>query len=610
MIKAVTLLICLLVQSSLFAQDNLSALIPFPNKIVQKDMQRKFTIAEGTYIELSSDSLSFEAEYLQKMLRERMGVTLSIKKGPAKNGKAIKLEITPSIKGREHYVLNISDRGISVTGATRGAVFYGITTLDQILLGDIINTKQRRVSALLIEDQPRIASRMLMLDPARHFLPIDDVKLFVAQMAKYKYNVLQLHLTDDQGWRIEIKKYPMLTDIGARRNPKGGMKGPDNGFYTQEQLRDLVRYAADRNVEIIPEIDIPGHTSAIIAAYPQLGCKHTDTLTKVIGKNMNLMLCASNDAVYEMYKNIIGELAAVFPSKQIHLGGDESVIEENWAKCDRCQSLKKRLNYEKDSSLMNYFFGKMLSFVREEGKLPLLWCELDNIRLPASKYLFSYPKDATLISWRNDLTPKCIELTRQSGNPLILAPGEFTYFDYPQYTNDLPEENNWGMPITTLKKVYAFDPGYGLSEQDQAHIVGVCGTLWGEAIKDINRAFYMTYPRALALAEAGWTNMEHRSWDSFRDRMYSNLSYLLKAGVSFRVPFELAQKEGNRDGVAHGLFENIGHMIGATAKTGTDLLNALMEPVYVASEVNPVEEAEKRREKKRENLDQSQGIGR
>ena len=389
-------------------------------------------------------------------------------------------------------------------------------------------TAQKKISSVIIDDAPRFSYRALMLDPARNFLPVEDVKFFIDQMVRYKYNTLQLHLTDDQGWRVEIKEYP-------------GLVGKD--YYTQEQLADLIQYAAKRHVEILPELDIPGHTVAILATYPELGCTHTDTLPKIVGKTLDLMLCANNEKVYTVYRNIIKEISELFPSRYIHLGGDEAVVEKNWTKCERCQAMMKELGYQKASQLMIPFFDRMLTFVQENGKTPILWCELDRIYPPANDYLFPYPKNVTLVSWRGGLTPTCLELTRKYGNPLIMAPGEYAYLDYPQYKGDLPEFNNWGIPVTTLEKCYQFDPGYGVSAADQAHIQGIMGTLWGEAIRDMNRVTYMTYPRGMALAEVGWTQMEHRDWESFKKRLYPNMMNLMKKGVSLRVPFEIVNRK-------------------------------------------------------------------
>lgn len=538
---AITLL-WLFVATRSFGQGNTSALLPLPNHIEQRSGENNFTVTSQTVIKTNLPKLAFCLSELQRILSDRMDQRALTAGLRASGNSVIELWTDPEIKGEEHYILDISADKLSIKGATQKALFYGLKTLDQLLLGDVCHTVNKQIAPIRIDDEPRYGYRALMLDPARHFLPVEDIKFYIDQMARYKYNVLQLHLTDDQGWRVEIKAHPGLTAIGAFRNPKGGSNGPDNGFYTQEQLKDLIRYAADRNVEIIPELDIPGHTVAVLATYPELGCTHTDTLPKIMGKTVDLMLCANNEKVYSVYDDIIKEIAALFPSSKIHLGGDEAAIEKNWTRCDRCQALMKQLGYAEESQLMNYFFGKILASVRKYGKQPMLWCELDNIRMPADHYLFDYPKEATLVSWRGGLSPKCIELTAKHGNALIMAPGEYAYLDYPQWKGDLPEFNNWGMPVTTLEACYQFDPGYGLPAAEQAHVLGLSGTLWGEAMKDINRVTYMTYPRGLALAEAGWTQMEHRSWDSFKERMYPNLMDLMKQGVFVRVPFEIVPR--------------------------------------------------------------------
>lgn len=524
-----------------FGQTNRSALMPYPNQIREIKDEKNFVLSENTALQTNLPAEAFCIKELRQIIRKRTGVMLDTSTSRT-GASTIALLLDPTVSGKEHYLLSVSHDRLEIKGATPEAIYYGLKTLDQLLLGDICRTSRKEIAPVRIDDEPRYGYRALMLDPARHFLPVEDVKFFIDQMAKYKYNTLQLHLTDDQGWRVEIKSHPDLTHVGAFRNPKTGPNGPDNGFYTQEQLKELVAYAKDRGIQIIPEIDIPGHTVAVLAVYPELGCTHTDTLPKVMGQTVDLMLCANNDKVYEVYDDIIREIASIFPAPSIHLGGDEAVIAKNWTQCKHCQTLMKELGYTQESQLMNYFFGKILSSVRKYGKEPMLWCELDNIRMPAHNYLFDYPKDATLITWRAGLTPTCIELTARHGNPLIMAPGEYTYLDYPQLKGDLPEFNNWGMPVTTLETSYRFDPGYGLPEAKQAHILGVTGTLWGEAMRDINRVTYMAFPRSLALAEAGWTRMEYRNWESFKERMYPNLTDLMKEGVSIRVPFEIVKR--------------------------------------------------------------------
>ena len=510
---------------TLQAQANLSALLPMPNQATTREGKVFQFNGKHSVFYTNDRQLAFTAERFQAIVAQEMQVHLTPSDKP---DAPIQLLIDTQLQGEQHYQIQIDHQRLLIKGKTPQAVFYGVMTFHQILLGDQLHTLQQAVSPIRIDDKPRFAYRALMLDPARHFLPVNDVKHYLDQMARYKYNVLQLHLTDDQGWRMEIKSHPTLAS---------------QQHYTQKELAELVRYAAERHIELVPEMDIPGHTVAMLTAYPELGCTSSDTIAKEVGKTTNLMLCAGVEKVYDIYRDIFREVAQVFPSNYIHLGGDESAIATNWERCDRCQQLMKEKGYKEASQLMIPFFDKMLSMVRQNGKSPILWCELDRIYAPANEYLFPYPKDVTLVTWRNGLTPKCIELTRRHGNTLLMAPGEYTYFDYPQLKGDLPEFNNWGMPVTTLEQAYKFDPGYGLPAKEQAHINGVMGTLWGEAMPDINRVTYMSFPRALALAEAGWTQMEHRSWDSFKKRMYPNLYLLMREGVSVRVPFEIVERK-------------------------------------------------------------------
>ena len=524
------------------AQNNTQALIPYPNKIEQCSNGKTFAINSATTIESTLPGDAFVIKELQRITQKRLGLTPSISKGK-RSKNIISLEVDSDLAGREHYTLEVNKNGVFIKGTTEGAIFLALQTLDQLLIGDICNTAENRIAHIRIDDSPRFGFRAIMLDPARHFIPVKDVKLFIDQMARFKFNTLQLHLTDDQGWRIEIKSHPELTATGAFRAPGGSNQGPDNGYYTQEELKDIIQYAAERNIEIIPELDIPGHSVAILAAHPELGCTFRHGDKKDLGSTTNMMLCAANNDVYGIYADIIKEVAALFPSPYIHLGGDEAAVKENWAKCPDCLDLMQQLGYEKPSQLMIPFFNNILEIVRENKKKAILWCELDNIWPPANDYLFPYPNDVTLVTWRNALTPKCIELTRKYGHPLIMAPGEHAYLDYPQYRGDLPEFNNWGMPITTLEQSYRLDPGYALPAEEQAHIQGVMGTLWAEAIRDINRVTYMAFPRSMAIAEAGWSNMEQRSWDSFKQRIYPNITEMMKDGISVRVPFEIVERK-------------------------------------------------------------------
>ncbi len=505
------------------AQGAMSALMPMPNEITLNKDGKCFTVNEKTTISYKGDDLHFAAEELCKAIEEYMDVRPSI----AKTGKGnITLMLDKSLTNPEHYTVDVSKSGIIIRGATPGAVLYGVYTLTQVMMGDVCMTAQDKVQGMYINDQPRFGYRAFMLDPARNFLPKEAVKFFIDHMAFYKYNVLQLHLTDDQGWRLYVEKYPQLAS---------------KDHYTKEDLQEIIRYAEQRNVTVIPEMDVPGHTSAILAAFPEFKCENKRDVEIKVGESVNMMLCASVDEIYTVMDDIIKEIAAIFPAEYIHLGGDEAAVAENWAKCPRCQELVKKLGYDKPSQLMIPFFDKVIGSVKKYGKRTILWCELDNIYYPANEYLFPYPKETVLVTWRNALTPKCHELTYKHGNPIIMAPGEYAYLDYPQYSGDFPEFNNWGMPITTLETCYKLDPGYGQPAEMQKHIMGVMATLWAEAIPDINRATYMAFPRGFAIVEAGWTQMENRSWDSFKERVFPNVMHLMKHGVSVRAPFEIAK---------------------------------------------------------------------
>lgn len=509
-----------------------SAIIPMPaqveiNESTSLDFNKGFSVNAPA-------SLDFETEVLKRILKDRLDATCNNK------GITVRLSINPSL-GNEAYEINAGNNVLDITGGDAAGMYYALMTLDQILIGDVPQTASGKITAVKVMDRPRFPHRALMLDPARNFLPVDDVKRYIDRMSRYKFNVLQLHLTDDEGWRIEIESHPELTSVRAFRNSKPGAGAPDNGFYTRADMKEIIDYAAQRHVEIIPEMDIPGHTVALLAAHPEFGCKDAMPDSLIIGESRNLMLCAARPEVYALLDDVISELSEIFPSRQIHLGGDESVIDRNWGKCPADSALMAQHGYTEAAQLMNVFFNRVLDSVRSHSKEAILWCELDNIYPPANEYLFNYPSDVTLVTWRYGLTPKCIELTRKHGNTLLMAPGEYAYLDYPQLKGDLPEWNNWGMPVTTLRRTYEFDPGYGLAPDEQSHIGGVMATLWGEAISDINRASYMTYPRALAIAEAGWTPMERRDWNSFRERMWLNLVDMMKAGVPLRAPFEASE---------------------------------------------------------------------
>lgn len=503
-----------------------TGLIPYPNAI---------SLLQGEYklsreIDLYSPQPGFEVTHksLDSLFR-RSFPTYTLRQSQSNSRSHIRLLYTPHIKGTEAYRLSITARGITLEASHRQGAIYAVMTLMQILESHYDRRMDTfsPLEALTINDYPRYPLRALMLDPARHFLPLSDIKAYIDEMQRYKFNTLQLHLTDDQGWRFEVKSRPRLAS---------------QQHYTQDELRELVAYATSKGIEIIPEIDIPGHTAALLSAYPELRMEAHRDSTFVLGKTDNVMLSATEEATYLLLKDVFEELASIFPrGTRLHLGGDESAIARNWAISPSHKALMQTLGYHKPEQLMDYFFSRVYTLIHPYGFKAIQWCELDNIRLPAKEYLMNYPQDISLVTWRMHLTPKCIDLTRKSGHQLILAPGESAYLDYPQWQGDLPEWNNWGMPITSLQRSYNFDLDAGISAKDDKHIIGVMATLWGEAIKDIHRAYYMTYPRALAIAEQGWTIHEYRSWEGFKRSVPYVLNSLERSGIAHRRPVELYQ---------------------------------------------------------------------
>lgn len=494
-----------------YAQGISSALVPYPNSISATG-GRNFDISKAGNI-VSGEGLEFAAVQLRESLERHFNYI-----GDGKS--LIRLSIDKNMTDPGHYNIICNNKGLNITGSGPEAVLYGVRTLEQIFTGDISMTSSGKIRAFEIDDKPRLPFRAVMLDPARHFLPAKDVMFFIDQISRYKFNVLQLHLTDDQGWRFPVASHPELTD------------GQEH--YTKEELKEIVEYAALRGIEVIPEFDMPGHCRGLAASHPELCCR-----TLAEGEPGLLMLCASVDGVYELYADILKEAWEIFPSDYVHLGGDESDFGNNWAACERCRRKISELGLDNAEELMGPFYERIIRTARELGKKVILWLEIGKGR-QGSQPLFDYPEDVTLVSWRRFTGELGVDLAGGNGNDVIVASSDYCYFDFPQYPGDLPEKDNWGMPVTTLRQAYRLDPGMG---GNPPHLKGVMCALWGEAIRDINRVCYMAFPRAMAIAEAGWTEMDRRGWDSFINRVYPNISTLMKAGVPVRAPFEAAYED-------------------------------------------------------------------
>lgn len=443
----------------------------------------------------------------------------------------ITIEKDEKINHKEGYTLHIQPNKISIKANHKAGAFYASQTLKQLFFS-AKNQQHDFIKCMKIEDAPRFAYRALMLDPARHYWKTDDLKKYIDVMAQYKFNYLHLHLTDDQGWRIEIKKYPKLTEIGAKRTDFEASKRNNEGFYTQDEMKEIVSYASERNIEIIPEFDVPGHSDAAIAAYPELSCNDTIISVRTSAGVSKNLLCVSKEKVFEFIDDVITELSEVFPCRYFHIGGDEAPLDK-WLETPSVQNLKQELRVTDNHQLMSYFFSRVNQSLVKNNKQPLVWFELE---VP------DYPKNSIMYLWRYNTTAQVLERAKKDNFQVICSPGEYAYFDYPQWKDDLPNID-W-MPTLTLKRVYEFNPAFSLSQdEEKKHILGVEATIWGESVKDLFRAFYMTYPRALALSEVGWTQMPHRSWENFTKKLDFQLKYLLHQGVNYRPPVELHSVE-------------------------------------------------------------------
>lgn len=486
------------------AQEKYS-LIPYPAQL-EVQQGKALDVSRIGKIEAAPE-LANEASYARRILRDRAG--LNVLRGSAK----VQLLLDATVQNAEGYELTASKKGIVIKGSTPAGVFYGLTTLDQLL-----TAQPQSLEPVKIVDAPRTRVRELMVDPVRTFIPFAELKRMVTEMARYKYNALHLHLVDDQAWRIEIKKYPRLVAESSLRPAMDDMLYTSPGFYTQDEMRELVVFAAQHHIMVIPEIEMPGHEVAAIHAYPQLtvGNKKVDVRT-TSGVSNNLLNPAS-EFTYQFLFDVFDELATVFPAPYVHLGGDEAGNPplDDWTTDSACIALKEKLGITtRDRSenwkLQKYMFDRVIAHLRDKlGKTPMFWYETDFKEIQPGCVTFA---------WRHGLTKTAIDAARANKAKIMLCPGEHCYLDYPMDKGDLPEVN-WGMPVTSLKRVYELDPRWGQDDEfERDFLFGVTGTLWSECMPQPERVYYQAFPRAMALAEVGWTPQARRNYDHFLRRL-------------------------------------------------------------------------------------------
>jgi hexosaminidase len=509
---------------------------PLPLLPIPANVQRipgAFTVANGTAISASGQGASVAARLLSERVRTDRGLTL-----PLSPSGAIRIERDPSIKGDETYRLAVDGRGIRIAAATDMGLIHGAMTLAQLLSPDSAFGQPVAVSGLRIDDAPRFRWRGYMADVARHFQPIESLKRSVDQMAALKLNMLHLHLTDDQGWRVEIKRYPDLTRIGAwRTEPNAGGSPPKRygGFYTQAQLRDLVAYAAERGITIVPEIDLPGHAQAVVASYPEFGVFGDRPL--VSGDwGVNPYLIDPGQKGVAFVKNVLDEIMAIFPGPYIHVGGDEA-IKDQWQRSPQVQALMKEKGIKSENAVQSYLIREFDTYLRAHGRRLIGWDEI----LEGG----GLPKSATVMSWQGE--KGAIEASKE-GHDVVLSPAPTLYLDNLQ--SWLPDEPPMrpANPAMTLETVYKYDAMPAeIAPENRDHVLGAQMNAWSEYLVTPERVQWATFPRLAAFAEGAWSPKPARDFRGFLDRLEPQVVRWRREGIiaadsAFAVAYDLDGK--------------------------------------------------------------------
>lgn len=484
--------------------------VPLPNSVTMTG-DEPFELTPSTTVAYPEGNKDMErnAQFLARYVNDATGMTLSVVPGKAKKG--IRLVLDKKVSGEEAYTIMVDKKGVTIAGSTPKGVFYGVQTLRKSL--PVGTATVVRLPSVKISDSPRFVHRGMMLDCSRHFFPLEFVKRYIDLIAMHNMNVFHWHLSDDQGWRIEIKKYPELTIKGSRRS--GTVIGyntalddsiPYGGYYTQEQAREIVEYARQRYVTVIPEIDMPGHMLAALATYPELGCTGGPY---EVGHRWGIykdVLCVGNDKIYDFCEGVLDEIMQIFPSKLIHIGGDETPTEV-WEKCPKCIKRAEDNNMTV-KQVQSYFTSRIEKYVNSRGRRIIGWDEILGGDISQS---------AVIQSWRDT---KHGRIAAEAGHDVIMSPTSHCYFDYSQ----ADEKNSKYEPTLCggyipVEKVYAFEPcDENLPESYRPHILGVQANIWAEYLLYPNQVEYQALPRMAALAEVQWTSGK-KDYQAFLKRL-------------------------------------------------------------------------------------------
>ncbi len=514
------------------------SLVPLPRAITPR--HGAFLLQAQTAI-LADPASRETAEYLAQTLRLSTGYPLATRvqeHAAAEQGTILLTTNNPDANpGPESYQLSINRDGVVIRASAPAGLFYGAQSLLQLLPPDVfshepVTRRAWAIPCVEIQDSPRFAWRGFMLDVSRHFFNKSEVEHLLDAMALHKLNVFHWHLTDDQGWRIEIKKYPRLTEIGAWRKKIGfgldphasSAYGPDGrygGFYTQDDIREVVAYAQARHITIVPEIEMPGHSVAALAAYPQYSCTGGPYYTDPVMGSSAGIYCPGNEQTFAFLQDVLGEVCDLFPGKYIHIGGDE-VTKPNWRDCRRCQALMHREGMKNEEQLQSYFVHRVAKNLESLGRHAVGWSEIRAGGLPTG---------AVLMDW----TGGAVEAAT-AGHDVVMCPNSYCYFDYYQSRNRAAEPPASGAYLP-LDKVYSFEPiPSNLGPRYGPCILGAQANLWTEYIPSLKEAEFMTFPRLCAMSEIDWSPAVRRDWDDFSRRLQAQLTRFDKIGIAYRRP--------------------------------------------------------------------------
>ncbi len=540
-------MLALLPISAAFASDaSLPAIIPQPVKIEVhsgtfefRPASRFLGIRSGAGTRIVADAGAEEtAGYLAGQLQRSFGYQPRVAThASAKTSNTILLTTNNADArlGEEGYELTVSTNGVVIRSVGSAGLFYGAQSLLQLLPPEVFASKKAanvkwRIPCLEIQDRPRFAWRGMMLDVSRHFFNKEEVEQILDVMAMHKMNRFHWHLVDDQGWRIEIKKYPRLTEVGAWRkginfglDPKAATAyGPDGrygGYYTQADIREVVAYAQARHITVVPEIEMPGHSCAALMAYPQYSCNGGPFTTDLPGGVFNGEYCAGNETTFAFLEDVLAEVCELFPGKYLHIGGDE-VPTDNWKQCAKCQQRIREEHLKGEQQLESYFIRRIEKCVNAHGRDLIGWSEIREGGLA---------QNAIVMDWVGGAVEAA-----SAGHDVVMSPLAECYFDHYQSADQTKEPHTIGGYLP-LSQVYAFEPmPTNLAPEFQAHILGAQANVWTEYMPSLRHVEYMTFPRLCALAEVVWSPKEARSWDEFQRRLVVDCRRLDELGINYR----------------------------------------------------------------------------